>query len=305
MNQTVANGQGLSNARGAVISTANPETGEFARLVIANGGVPLTAIEIRAMEYWVNAYKQYNLWDRVVAYYPFVGSGSGATAYIPTSFNLKNPSSYRLNFNTLPTFEAQGLSYASADANNYATTGITPNGQMPNNTGCLSYYANLASPYLGLQFDRQLVDMGTLTNTGNGGTFIAARTNLPNAGNFASFGTIVGNFGNVNSRAFSTLGTNYQVGFLSTSRYNGIPGGTLTAHSNGNIIQSFTGFTYTDTAGVNDISLFNCSGDFNYQFPSGKRYCSFFIGSNGYTPQEELQRFLIERNFQRLLNRAI
>lgn len=100
-----------------------------------------------AIDNLVNNLKEYNLWDKMYAIYPFVGG----TSQINHKFNLKNPedtnAAYRLVFSGSWTYNNLGISSATPAANtNFVNTFFNPfsSSSVSQNSVHLSVY--VASP---------------------------------------------------------------------------------------------------------------------------------------------------------------
>jgi hypothetical protein len=100
-----------------------PETANFIQ------AVPLSETEMKAVGRLVGDLKSYNLWNKMLAIYPFVGftGSAGFTTVVPDSFkwNLKDPrdinAAYRLTFQKVNSIGLGSNWYASSN-------GLKPNG---------------------------------------------------------------------------------------------------------------------------------------------------------------------------------
>jgi hypothetical protein len=95
----------------------DPDAQAFFNAITASGGT-LTTTEQSAVNTLVIDLKGYGLWGKMIGLYPVVGTTS-----VTQSFNLKDPTTYNLQFNGTWAHTTGG---AEPSGNGYAKTGIIP-----------------------------------------------------------------------------------------------------------------------------------------------------------------------------------
>lgn len=115
-----------------------------ARSFINRCDVGLLSYEINAIDYLVSSLKDKNIWDSIIALYPFVGRNSNFF-----KLNLKN-NSYALNYSSTISATFNGISSIS---NSYANTGIQISTLPRYNISSGVYRTNLGAANSGLSAD--------------------------------------------------------------------------------------------------------------------------------------------------------
>ena len=129
--------------------SVDPDAQAFFDAITSSGGT-LNSTEQNAINDFVVDLKSYNLWNKMIAIYPVVSSGSTVQ-----SFNLKDPTQYNLTFNG-----SWSHTNAGADpSGGYAQTGIIPSVIDFQTLGSIHY-----SMYITENFASGGYDMGCVNN---------------------------------------------------------------------------------------------------------------------------------------------
>jgi len=288
------------NPSGLPYSVMLPETLDFQTRMTAAGGNLLSDKDLNAINYWISQYKYYNLWDKMIAYYPLVGGNGGAGSFASFSINLKSSSYTLLN--------RGGITDAMCNTTGFKNTGATGTGSnvlfntQINDSTDLNIFNKGLSCYIR---SNEIV----ATAYYDMGCYLAAYTNLHiiginNNGPGVFTGAISDYWGGsvipspVEAARYLSDKVPIQ-GFYSGARKdrdlflfkNGVilvrgktnttTGINVNIHLNGGI---------RETAVTTNVSL--------------RTYGSWAV-HQAYTPDEEKQRAIIEQNFQNLLGRAV
>ena len=111
---TTAAGSTTTSTSTTACSASDPDAIEF----IEDAGIT-SCTEKVAINNLVIALKEFGIWNKMYAIYPFVGGSASSTA-----FNLKNPAQYNLSY-------TGGLTYASTGVKPNGTTGFANTGLNP------------------------------------------------------------------------------------------------------------------------------------------------------------------------------
>ncbi len=263
------------------------------RMISATGNI-LSDIELDAINWWIGQYKYYNLWDKMIAYYPFVG-GNGSTNSInsfkinlvSSSFSLTNGAAVTNAMCTATGFKNAGSSANGSTA--IWNTGINDLNFLDRNNKGMSCYIRSN------EVKSNIYDMGCYTSTYANMTVLSAYVNSSTNCDMLSGNAIASD-----PETVRTLSTPLPLqGFYSMNRYNH----EITGFKNGRCLGKKN---FAPIAGTNQNIYLNC-GYRNTGIStdvSTRSYGSFAI-HQAYTVDEEKIRCIIEQNFQNLLGRSI
>lgn len=289
------------NPSGLPYSVMLSETLDFQTRMTAAGGNLLSDVELNAINYWISQYKYYNLWDRMIAYYPLVGGNGGAGSLASFTINLKSSSYTLLN--------AGGVTNAMCNTTGFKNTGSTANGSTVifntqiNDSTALNIFNKGMSCYIRSNdtVATAYYDMGCYTSTYNNLHLLSINNNGP--------GVLTGGVSDYWGGS-ALVATNLEAarfyadkvpiqGFYSGARKDR----DLTLFKNGVILTQ--GKTNT-IVGVNqNIYLNTGMRDTNLCTNVSLRTYGSWAIHQAYTPSEEARRTIIEQNFQNLLGRAV
>jgi hypothetical protein len=279
------------NPSGLPYSVMLAETLDFQARMTAAGGNLLSPVELNAINYWISQYKYYNLWDRMIAYYPLVGGNGGAGSVNSFTINLKSSSYTLLN--------GGGIFDGICNKTGFRNTGSTGNGST------VYWNTGLNDSVL----DQNDKGMSCYIITGQ------LKTNI------YDMGVVLAGYSYLHILAAAVTATNFEqdyycgvigegidiqkanpnpIGFYTGNCYKGL----AVTYKNGNALKT-VGKRFT-TTGIAFPIFLGCAkrSDINAIEVSNRTYGSWAI-HQAYTPAEEKQRAIIEQNFQNLLGRAV
>ena len=266
------------NSLVAAANFAHPYTRDFIETLRSNG-ITLFSYEVSAINELVKGLTAFNLWDKFISLYPYVGRNS-----VSHSFNLIDPRKWRLTFSRTITHNANGITSNGSDG--YGNTGIQINNLSQFNFSMGSYRRTIGTNGASLY-----PDIGSsYTPTGNTDRFFIGSnsTDTTNQNGVAGFGgqgagsTTQGSLTGTGMKCF-TCTDNGGSGFRS------INNGAVTFTGSGNQTWQANGH----------IWICRCSTFF------GTQNISLSYTSVGLTNTESLLLSNIVQNYQSLLNRAV
>jgi hypothetical protein len=277
------------------------ETINFVNRVLNLGGNVLTDQELSAINYWIKAYKYYNLWDRIVAHYPYVG-GNGISGSV---------NSFRANIKS----DLYNLTNVGGVAESHCTsTGWQNLGSVANastavwNTNILDLNLNMKNKSMAAYIRSNQTKVGPSTGITDMGAILANYTNMhiltilfatnpsPNVAQYICGNPIDVEYPNyrINSGILGIQGW-----WCGTTYFN-----TATLAKNGIVVKEGRP-TFPET-GINANIHLGCAlrSDPVRIDVSNRSYGSFSI-TEAYSASENIIRATIEQNFQSMLNRQV
>jgi hypothetical protein len=259
---------------------------DFQRRVILNGGNVLSVAELLALNVYVKALKQSEVWSQLIAEYPFVGGNGGSGSKESFAVNLIS-NSYTLTGVNVTNAMCTANGYQGNGTNSYWDTGIKPSLAMSLTSASLSFYSRTNSLGTGSGF----IDMGCNASSPAGNQQLIARfasgaDNIYWDWAIASGGRIVGNVQNSS-------------GFISGSRTS-----SVLSILNRNGVQ--LGSIATNAGNLNNFNIFLGAGnvDGSSFLHTNRQYCMFSIGG-GFTQAQETTRYTNQQNLQTSLSRQV
>ena len=273
----------ISTSNSGVTESFLPETRQF---ILASAISEYTR-QI-AIDNLVNNLKEYNLWDKMYAIYPFVGG----TSAINHKFNLINPQdtndAYRLVFSGSWTYSNLGVSSSTLSTNNFANTFFNPfsSSSVSQNSVHISVY------------------LGTAMNTTNNIMGVAAATSPTNTTSALQIARTSGNLNGAtvngrNADNFMSVGSGALTGFILGNR---TASTTANAWLNGNkittnAVASLTPANFNIYLGVRNQA--------NARGVATQAQMRFVSIGQGLTDSEASVFAQIVKQYQQDLNRAV
>jgi len=256
-----------------MLASLEDESRIFTERVYATGTVP-TNTEKRALDAWISLYKQHNLWQKVIAYYPFIGSSIASF-----SLNIKSTDFTLIPYNIDPLM-CTTTGFKPNGINSFWDTQLVPLNHMQDNNGSIAVYARSFAPHG--------IEIGAASDGSAKRTLICV-----NQG-----GSVCGAV----QTTLSPLGDIYapftEKRFISTSR---VTNSELNLYGDG----AKLGTSILAPSTLPTIPIY--IGAVNNSHPdyfSSNELCSAFIGY-GFTEAEEKRRYEIEKIVQNMLGRAV
>ena len=251
----------------------------FIQRIVQNGGT-LQQNEILALNYWCWENDKNGLLSNYIAYYPFVGGGTGSTQSITNFSQNLISSSYTLTPSAVTSSMCTSQGYQGNGTSSFWNTGYLPTSIIVNNSS-LSCYVGKVNYSSGTGFEFR-------TDSSNNFQFQLAT-------NFGGFLYFWSNATKLNGPFASNFIGGYFTGNLLTSNNSMFVNG---------ISQSITPTVYGFLSHTNPLYLGAANESGVASFFSNKQIKSGSIGQ-GFTPAQEAIRFQIEQNTQKILNRQI
>jgi hypothetical protein len=224
--------------------------------------------------------RQYGLWDKMKAIYPFVGQAGVSSSF---QFNLKNPNTFKGTFSGSWTFSSTG---AKPDGSTgYMNTGFAPSGNLTNNSVNITFYSRTNS-------NEDTYAMGFLGNSSYGMTGMnIGRTNFVGYSNMNSYFPYL-----------QVTTTTTSLGFFQFSRTTNT---RAVAFQNSSSIGTLSDTTNADITLLN-VPLF-IGGRNSNGTPSGfsSYECAFASIGDGLTDTEATNLYTAVQRFQTTLGRQV
>ena len=256
---------------------------QFIQRIVQNGGT-LQENEIHALNYWCWENDKNGLLSNYIAYYPFVGGGTGSTQSIINFKQNLISSNYTLTPSTGVTASmCTSKGFQGNGTNSYWSTNITGSTNLNNNNTHLSFYSQTQST-------GAVKDMGYQNSTGSTAFYLSIFSGATEVAMYNQSGD------------YLSIPQSSSTGLFSGDR----TGSTYVAmYRNGQILSANTSSVVGSlTTGVIYLGAVDIYDTLSVNYYSNRMYGMFSVGL-GFTATQEALRWQIEQNTQKILGRQI